>query len=104
MHPRPHLPTHPRTRPPARPTPPDLKIACSAHAPRPQVDFVIYKLGKRLGSPHWLTALKALMVFHRLMRECDPSFMEQVRGQWGLVGALAGGLGAWWRRRSGCSG
>lgn len=34
--------------------------------------------------PHWLTTLaapsqvtlKALMVFHRLMRECDPSFQE----------------------------
>ena len=64
----------------------DLKIACGAHAPRPQVDFVVYKLGKRLNNPHWVVALKALMVYHRLMRECDPSFQEQVRrstaGSW----------------------
>jgi hypothetical protein len=39
---------------------------------------VIYKLAKRLNSPNWVVALKALMVFHRLMRECDPSFQEQV--------------------------
>jgi hypothetical protein len=44
------------------------------------VDFVIYKLAKRLGSPHWAIAAKALMVFHRLMRECDASFPEQVGG------------------------
>ena len=56
-----------------------LKVACSVVAPRPQVDFVIYKLGKRLSNPSWVIALKALMVFHRLMRECDPSFQEQVR-------------------------
>jgi RecB family exonuclease len=43
------------------------------------VEYVIYKLGKRLNSNNWLVALKALMVFHRLMRECDPGFQEQVR-------------------------
>jgi hypothetical protein len=61
-----------------RAPPTALKIACSAHAPRQQVDFVIYKLAKRLINPSWVIALKSLMVFHRLMRECDPSFQEQV--------------------------
>jgi hypothetical protein len=48
------------------------------------VEYVIYKLGKRLNSNNWLVALKALMVFHRLMRECDPGFQEQV-GVTGVV-------------------
>jgi hypothetical protein len=43
------------------------------------VDFVIYKLAKRVNNPSWLVALKALMTFHRLLRECDASFVEQVR-------------------------
>jgi hypothetical protein len=69
-------PSTPQT--PLLPHPTALKIACSAHAPRPQVDFVIYKLGKRLSNEHWVVALKSLMVFHRLARECDPSFQEQL--------------------------
>jgi hypothetical protein len=56
-----------------------LRIACSAHSPRTTVDFVIYKLAKRVNNPSWLVALKALMTFHRLLRECDASFAEQVR-------------------------
>jgi len=62
------------------------------------VDFVIYKLGKRLNNPHWVVALKSLMVYHRLMRECDPSFQEQVRFlrvgvfQVGLVGGWSSEL------------
>jgi hypothetical protein len=43
------------------------------------VEYVIYKLGKRLTNPSWLVVLKGLMTFHRLLRECDPSFQEQVR-------------------------
>jgi len=73
-------------QPPSPPPTPALKIACSAHAPRPQVDFVIYKLSKRLNNPSWVISLKALMVFHRLMRECDPSFQEQVGGCAGRAG------------------
>lgn len=57
-----------------------LRIACSAHSPRTTVDFVIYKLAKRVNNPTWLVALKALMTFHRLLRECDASFAEQVGG------------------------
>jgi hypothetical protein len=55
-----------------------LRIACSAHSPRHTVEYVIYKLGKRLTNPSWLVVLKGLMTFHRLLRECDPSFQEQV--------------------------
>lgn len=77
--PTPHCRGAPLAAHPKRPTPTALKIGCGAHAPRPQVDFVAYKLGKRLDNPHWVVALKALMVYHRLMRECDPSFQEQVR-------------------------
>jgi len=55
-----------------------LRIACSAYSPRSTVDFVIYKLAKRVNNPSWLVALKALMTFHRLLRECDASFAEQV--------------------------
>ncbi|KAI8472078.1 MAG: ANTH domain-containing protein [Monoraphidium minutum] len=55
-----------------------LKIACSALAPRQQVDYVIYKLGKRLAGPGWVVALKALMVFHRLLRECDATFQVEL--------------------------
>jgi hypothetical protein len=58
-----------------------LRIACSAHSPRHTVEYVIYKLGKRLTNPSWLVVLKGLMTFHRLLRECDPSFQEQVRQQ-----------------------
>lgn len=55
-----------------------LRIACSAHSPRHTVEYVIYKLGKRLNNPSWLVVLKGLMTFHRLLRECDASFQEQV--------------------------
>ena len=53
-----------------------LKLACGALAPRSRVEYVAYKLSKRVASPCWVTALKALMVFHRLMRECDASLLE----------------------------
>ncbi|WIA23438.1 hypothetical protein OEZ85_000192 [Tetradesmus obliquus] len=55
-----------------------LRIACSAHSPRNTVEYVIYKLGKRLSNPSWLVVLKSAMTFHRLLRECDPSFQEQM--------------------------
>ena len=82
-----------------------LRIACSAHSLRTTVDYVIYKLVKRVNNPSWLVALKALMTFHRLLRECDASFAEQVRwqqqqqGQGGCAGSNSskgrvGALGA----------
>jgi hypothetical protein len=66
------------------------------------VDYVIYKLAKRVNNPSWLVALKALMTFHRLLRECDASFAEQVRrtqqqqGQRGCTGCnrSKGSMGA----------
>eukprot|EP00983_Pelagomonas_calceolata_P001895 63014-Pelagomonas_calceolata.AAC.1 len=52
-----------------------LKMACAAASPRMQVQYTVHKLSSRLeDKPGWLVALKTLMVFHRLMREVDPSF------------------------------
>ena len=52
-----------------------LKIGCSGSAPRQQVNYIIHSLGKRLEEKSgWLVTLKTLIVFHRLMREVDPSF------------------------------
>ncbi len=46
-----------------------LKIACSAHAPRQQVEFVIYKLAKRLTGETWLVrVLHILPATHRRQR------------------------------------
>eukprot|EP00884_Botryococcus_braunii_P012856 jgi/Botrbrau1/21571/Bobra.174_2s0068.2 len=43
------------------------------------VTYVIKELVKRLHlATDWLTALKTLMVIHRLMRECDISFIQQL--------------------------
>jgi len=55
-----------------------LRIACSAHSSRSTVEYVIYKLSKRLSNPSWVVVLKALMTFHRLLRECDSTFQDQV--------------------------
>ena len=46
-----------------------------------QVNYVIHALGKRLENSkgEWLVTLKTLIVFHRLMREVDPTFQEEVR-------------------------
>ena len=52
-----------------------LKIACSGSAPRQQVNYVIHGLNKRMeeAKSAWLVTLKTLIVYHRLMREVDPS-------------------------------
>ncbi|PNH02790.1 hypothetical protein TSOC_011175 [Tetrabaena socialis] len=57
-----------------------LKIACNGSAPRQSVNYVIHGLSKRLEENHkaWLVTLKALIVFHRLMRETDPTFQEEL--------------------------
>ncbi|MEW5308793.1 MAG: hypothetical protein WDW38_000724 [Sanguina aurantia] len=56
-----------------------LKIACTGSAPRQQVNYVIHQLAKRLeDKPGWLVALKSLIVFHRLMREVDTTFQEEM--------------------------
>lgn len=59
----------------------NLKIACSASAPRQQVNFVIHSLAKRMEekAKDWLVTLKTLIVFHRLMSEVgDASFSEEL--------------------------
>lgn len=57
-----------------------LKIACSGNAPRMQVAYVINGLAKRLeeNKASWLVTLKTLIVFHRLVREVDPSFQDEM--------------------------
>uniref|UniRef100_A0A7S3R0R4 ENTH domain-containing protein n=1 Tax=Dunaliella tertiolecta TaxID=3047 RepID=A0A7S3R0R4_DUNTE len=56
-----------------------LKMACAAASPRMQVQYTVHKLSSRLeDKPGWLVALKTLMVFHRLMREVDPSFQDEI--------------------------
>eukprot|EP00201_Polytomella_parva_P017653 CAMPEP_0175051678 /NCGR_PEP_ID=MMETSP0052_2-20121109/7941_1 /TAXON_ID=51329 ORGANISM="Polytomella parva, Strain SAG 63-3" /NCGR_SAMPLE_ID=MMETSP0052_2 /ASSEMBLY_ACC=CAM_ASM_000194 /LENGTH=852 /DNA_ID=CAMNT_0016316005 /DNA_START=883 /DNA_END=3441 /DNA_ORIENTATION=- len=56
-----------------------LQNSCSVHCPRQQVNYIIHVLGKRLedNQPGWVIVLKSLIVFHRLMREVDPSFLEE---------------------------
>eukprot|EP00899_Mesostigma_viride_P017511 jgi/Mesvir1/25761/Mv01938-RA.1 len=47
--------------------------------PRSDVMYVIQGIHKRMkGSTSWLVVLKSLIVFHRCMREVDPSFAEQL--------------------------
>jgi hypothetical protein len=56
-----------------------LKMACSGASPRAQVAYTVHQLATRLDDkPGWIVALKSLMVFHRLMREVDPSFQVRV--------------------------
>jgi len=45
-----------------------------------QVNFVIHGLGVRIenSKSSWLVTLKTLIVFHRLLREVDPSFQEEM--------------------------
>ena len=47
-----------------------------------KVNYVIHGLAKRLEEHHkqWLVTLKALIVFHRLMRETDTSFQVRCVG------------------------
>ncbi|GLC41960.1 hypothetical protein PLESTB_001052300 [Pleodorina starrii] len=57
-----------------------LKLACGAQNDRQTVNYVIHGLVKRLeeNPKAWLVTLKTLIVFHRLMRETDPSFQEEL--------------------------
>lgn len=44
-----------------------------------QVLYIINKLAKRMTlGDGWLITLKSLMVYHRLMREVDPSFLDEL--------------------------
>eukprot|EP00898_Chlorokybus_atmophyticus_P001030 jgi/Chlat1/1928/Chrsp153S02239 len=56
--------------------------ALGAHRPRADVSYTITTLQKRLrSSPDWIVVLKCLMVFHRALREVDPSFREMLLHQ-----------------------
>ncbi|XP_051152439.1 putative clathrin assembly protein At5g57200 [Andrographis paniculata] len=52
-----------------------VMISC----PRADVGYCIYALSRRLAKTRsWIVAVKALIVFHRMLREGDPSFKEQL--------------------------
>ncbi|KAG2323831.1 hypothetical protein Bca4012_038102 [Brassica carinata] len=54
-------------------------IATSATRPRADVAYCIHTLSRRLHKTrNWTVALKALLVLHRLVREGDPTFREEL--------------------------
>mmetsp|Transcript_12127 Transcript_12127/g.31080 ORF Transcript_12127/g.31080 Transcript_12127/m.31080 type:complete len:651 (-) Transcript_12127:126-2078(-) len=56
-----------------------LIAMCGPGEPRAQVQMAVHKLAKRAQNNHgWLVTLKCLMSFHRLMRETDAAFMQEV--------------------------
>ncbi|XP_061361720.1 putative clathrin assembly protein At5g57200 [Gastrolobium bilobum] len=53
--------------------------ATSAHQPRADVAYCIRKLSKRLSKTRsWIVAIKTLIVIHRILREGDPTFKEDL--------------------------
>ncbi|KAL4321352.1 hypothetical protein HN51_065873 [Arachis hypogaea] len=53
--------------------------ATSASQPRADVAYCIHKLSKRLyKTKNWIVAIKTLIVMHRLLREGDPTFREEL--------------------------
>ncbi|XP_027330746.1 putative clathrin assembly protein At5g57200 [Abrus precatorius] len=53
--------------------------ATSAHQPRADVAYCIYALSKRLSKTrNWIVAVKTLIVFHRILREGDPTVKEDL--------------------------
>ncbi|KFK32949.1 hypothetical protein AALP_AA6G310300 [Arabis alpina] len=54
-------------------------VATSATRPRADVAYCIHTLSRRLHKTrNWTVALKALLVIHRLLREGDPTFREEL--------------------------
>ncbi|TKY54528.1 putative clathrin assembly protein [Spatholobus suberectus] len=54
--------------------------ATSAHQPRADVAYCIHTLAKRLSKTrNWIVAIKTLIVIHRILREGDPSFKEDLK-------------------------
>ncbi|ESQ35312.1 hypothetical protein EUTSA_v10007171mg [Eutrema salsugineum] len=54
-------------------------VATSATRPRADVAYCIHKLSRRLHKTrNWTVALKGLLVLHRLLREGDPTFREEL--------------------------
>ncbi|WCJ33576.1 ENTH/ANTH/VHS superfamily protein [Euphorbia peplus] len=56
-----------------------ILVATSAMRPRADVAYCIHALSRRLSKTHnWTVALKTLIVIHRLLREGDPTFREEL--------------------------
>ncbi|XP_065855948.1 putative clathrin assembly protein At2g01600 [Euphorbia lathyris] len=56
-----------------------ILVATSAIRPRADVAYCIHALSRRLSKTHnWTVALKTLIVIHRLLREGDPTFREEL--------------------------
>ncbi|KAJ6988207.1 clathrin assembly protein, partial [Populus alba x Populus x berolinensis] len=56
-----------------------ILAATSAIRPRADVAYCIHALSRRLAKTHnWTVALKILIVIHRLLREGDPTFREEL--------------------------
>ncbi|XP_057731962.1 putative clathrin assembly protein At5g57200 [Arachis stenosperma] len=53
--------------------------ATAAHQPRADVAYCIHTLAKRLSKTrNWIVAIKTLIVIHRILREGDPTFKEDL--------------------------
>lgn len=56
-----------------------ILVAVSVSRPRADVAYCIYALSRRLAKTrNWIVAIKTLIVFHRTLREADPSFREEL--------------------------
>ncbi|KNA21089.1 hypothetical protein SOVF_046480 isoform B [Spinacia oleracea] len=56
-----------------------ILLATSAIRPRADVAYCLHALARRLGKTrNWTVALKTLIVVHRLLREGDPTFREEL--------------------------
>ncbi|GAA0139263.1 vesicle coat protein [Lithospermum erythrorhizon] len=54
-------------------------FATSAACPRADVAYSIHALSRRLAkTKNWIVAMKTLIVFHRTLREGDPTFIEEL--------------------------
>ncbi|KAK4432673.1 putative clathrin assembly protein [Sesamum alatum] len=54
--------------------------AVAISCPRADVGYCIHALSRRLAKTRsWIVAIKTLIVFHRILREGDPSFREELR-------------------------
>ncbi|XP_024965681.1 putative clathrin assembly protein At5g57200 [Cynara cardunculus var. scolymus] len=54
-------------------------VGTSFAVPRADVGYCIHALSRRLmKTKNWIVAVKILMVFHRVLREGDPSFREEL--------------------------
>ncbi|XP_011077728.1 putative clathrin assembly protein At5g57200 [Sesamum indicum] len=54
--------------------------AVAISCPRADVGYCIHALSRRLAKTRsWIVAIKTLIVFHRVLREGDPSFREELR-------------------------